>query len=1068
MANIKNDKKILNNFGGIFKNNLSNVMGENDDENTIVISDSHYVTVDEMPKYVQSYVEGFSVLSINMQSIGSDGKLDTFKCILSDLESKGVKFSAICIQESWITKPKDNAKENDLLKMFDIPGYYMTPLYATCSSHGGLLTYIRHEYKATILNLYSPSKIWEGQFFKINGGNLDRTLNLCNLYKPPLQNNSNSNIQTFLEEFSPKFDTIAKSNTDVIVVGDLNIDLLQMKERSKFSEYFDLFLGNGLLPQINIPTRFSRKNATLIDHIFSKFKHDPVNRKSKSGILFTKISDHLPTFYFHKTTTHKKQYHPKYVLQQTNNENAIKSFNTAIMNAKIMDNLDTSVNACPDKNYDILENVLIKLKDTHLPVKKVKYNKYKHKDSSWITQGILNSIKFRDNLYKELQCTSPEDPHYTTMKHNLHVYNGILRKSIRKTKLSYYNDLFDKFKDDIKKTWDTIKSVMSRTKNKRHIPNCLVVDGNEIKDKITIAEKFNDFFINVGPNLADSINTKDKKDFTSYLTQKIEHKFNFECVTVDDISKILNKFESKTSTGHDNLSMKVFKRIAPSIFEPLTCIINQSLSLGIFPRSLKIAKVIPLFKKDNDKILDNYRPISLLPVISKVFEKCVFNQLYEYFKKHKLFYTSQYGFRKAHSTELACLELVDRIFKELDRGELPIAIFIDLSKAFDTLDHRILLAKLKYYGIQETSLKWFTSYLSNRTQYVQIDDTSSQKKNIKTGVPQGSILGPLLFIIYMNDIQHASAVFDSILYADDTNLISPMSVFSTHSGDIRLTSDNINLELIKISDWMAVNKLSLNIGKTKFMIFHYPQRKLTQENIPHVKINEITINQTNEFNFLGLTISETLQWNAHINKVSNKISKTIGVMYRIKKFVNQSILKLIYNALIVPHLNYSLLCWGFSINRLIKLQKKAVRVICMSTYNAHTNPLFKSLNLLKVTDIFKINTLKFVYKYRKGTLPNYFHGMLDDIHVETNHNHNTRHQNTHTPLPPRPNRSTTNNSLRYFAPRLIEDTPDCITDKLSTHSLDGVKRYVKRYFIDDYKIQCLIPNCYICRRRVVA
>ena len=190
-----------------------------------------------------------------------------------------------------------------------------------------------------------------------------------------------------------------------------------------------------------------------------------------------------------------------------------------------------------------------------------------------------------------------------------------------------------------------------------------------------------------------------------------------------------------------------------------------------------------------------------------------------------MFYKSQYGFRKAHSTELACLELVDRIFEELDKGELPLAIFIDLSKAFDTLDHQILLAKLKYYGLHGTSLEWFNSYLTDRSQFVQIDNTNSQRKNIKTGVPQGSILGPLLFIIYMNDIQFASSVFKSILYADDTNLISPISVFSAHSSDIKMTSANINSELKKISDWMAVNKLSLNIGKTKLMIFHFPQKK---------------------------------------------------------------------------------------------------------------------------------------------------------------------------------------------------------------------------------------------------
>ena len=206
-----------------------------------------------------------------------------------------------------------------------------------------------------------------------------------------------------------------------------------------------------------------------------------------------------------------------------------------------------------------------------------------------------------------------------------------------------------------------------------------------------------------------------------------------------------------------------------------------------------------------------------------------------------------------------------------------------------------------------------------------------------------------------------------------------------------------------------------------------------------------------------------MQWNAHINKVSNKISKTVGIMHRMKKFVNKSTLKLVYNALISPHLNYSLLCWGFSIQRLHKIQKKAIRVICMSKYNAHTEPLFKSLNLLNVSDIFKINTLKFVYKYHKGLLPDYFNGMFD--FEETSHNYNTRHQNVRIP---QPKRSSNNNSLRYFVPNLLGNIPECITDKLFTHSIQGFNQYVKKYLIEKYETQCLIRDCYICGNGVVA
>ena len=242
------------------------------------------------------------------------------------------------------------------------------------------------------------------------------------------------------------------------------------------------------------------------------------------------------------------------------------------------------------------------------------------------------------------------------------------------------------------------------------------------------------------------------------------------------------------------------------------------------------------------------------------------------------------------------------------------------------------------------------------------------------------------------------------------------------------------------------------------MIFHCPQKKINQKNIPQLLINDIPIKHTQNFDFLGLTISETMQWNAHINKVANKISKTIGVMYRIKRFVDQSILKLIYNALILPHLSYSLLCWGFSICRLKKLQKKAIRVICTGKYNAHTEPLFKNLKLLTVADLFKINALKFVFKYQNNILPPYFDGMLDP--VEVNHDYNTRHQNLRTN---QPKRSSTKQCLRYFIPNLLRETPSYIVEKFHSHSPHGFSVYVKNKLIDEYKTQCLIENCYICR-----
>ena len=235
---------------------------------------------------------------------------------------------------------------------------------------------------------------------------------------------------------------------------------------------------------------------------------------------------------------------------------------------------------------------------------------------------------------------------------------------------------------------------------------------------MAIADCFNKFFCNIGPSLASSITSPNNKAYTDYMKQNITSSFSFDIVSSEHVFKVIKKLKSKSSYGHDGLSSIQLKYISNEVITVLTHIINQSLCTGIFPDTLKIAKISPIFKKGDPHITDNYRPISLLPIISKVFEKVVFLQLYDYFVKNKLLYESQYGFRKFHSTEFAALEFADKITLHLDQGKLPVAIFLDLSKAFDTIDHSILINKLEYYGVCWMSLYWFKSYLSNRKQYV--------------------------------------------------------------------------------------------------------------------------------------------------------------------------------------------------------------------------------------------------------------------------------------------------------------------------------------------------------------
>ena len=318
-------------------------------------------------------------------------------------------------------------------------------------------------------------------------------------------------------------------------------------------------------------------------------------------------------------------------------------------------------------------------------------------------------------------------------------------------------------------------------------------------------------------------------------------------------------------------------------------------------------------------------------------------QLFQYFTSNNLFHANQYGFRAEYSTELALSELVDRIYTDLDEKQLPIAIFIDLSKAFDTIDHTILISQLEHYGVENNEFQWFISYMHNRQQYVEIENIKSTTETITTGVPQGSILGPLLFLIYINDLALASTKFSPIMYADDTTLLSTLQNFKSNHSSNSL-SYNINAELTKITQWLAVNRLSLNAKNTKMMIFHSKQNKLSVNEIPIIKINGMPIERITEFKFLGVLIDSNLTWSPHCNYIANKLSRICGVVSRLKHYVPTHILTIIYNSLFLTHISYGITSWGFNMcTRISKLQKKVIRFLTNSKFNSHTAPLFKQL-----------------------------------------------------------------------------------------------------------------------------
>ena len=396
----------------------------------------------------QNSPKEFLILTLDIQSVHA--KFNNLFPVIDNLASQGLYFGAICLQETWTSSDSD-------LSLLQLPGYQLIHQGSKCTKHGGLIIYLNENYNYEIRNLYTDSNIWEGLFIDINGGNLCRTFTIGNIYRPPHDNNNNNvNIQQFISELSPIIEILQSENTYAAIVGDFNINLSQISEREKFSDIFDLMCTSNFFPKISFPTRFARHSCSLIDQIFCKTPH----RKHvtiSSSIIFSNISDHLPCIANLCISENTKQ-QQKYVRTRMINDTAINNFRDELSEIDISSLLNANLATDPNTDYEKFEKIITKTYDKHFPEKCVKFNKYKHKRSNWITSGILKSIEFRDKLYKSLKMCYSENGEYELLKYNLKIYNGYLNRCIRtaKKKEFYYNE-FNKYKNDIRKTWDTKK-----------------------------------------------------------------------------------------------------------------------------------------------------------------------------------------------------------------------------------------------------------------------------------------------------------------------------------------------------------------------------------------------------------------------------------------------------------------------------------------------------------------------------------------------------------------------------------------------------------------------------------
>ena len=482
------------------------------------------------------------------------------------------------------------------------------------------------------------------------GGGLNKEIFICNIYRPP--KDLHADYRQFIDEFSKFIDSIGEKN-EVIITGDFNINLLKIYERELFSEFLDTLVTHSFIPKITFPTRLTQTAGTLIDNMFCKLTLQITD--IKPGIFIKQFSDHQPYFIVTNILTTRVP-QPKYITIREQDDHCLAKVNTELINSNIMTKMDLDLRSDPNSNYKLLESEIINANSQFMAIKVVKFKKYKHKRNNWITHGIIKSIKYRDNLYKQVKMTNANSSQYDVLRSNLSTYNAILKSSIRLAKKTYVMKQFNTCKNDSRKTWKNINDLISNRKVKTS-PTYFKDQHVMVTDKLEIANKFNLYFTNIGPNLAKDIHITTTKNFASYLIKVDENinQFNFQDVDEDTIRKIIDDFAPKKSCGFDGITLMQLKYLKETLLAPITLIIRQVIHTGIFPEQLKIAKVIPIYKKDDDTIFSNYRPISILPAISKIIEKVIYGQIYHYFSQNKLFSDSQYGFRHGHSTELAAL-----------------------------------------------------------------------------------------------------------------------------------------------------------------------------------------------------------------------------------------------------------------------------------------------------------------------------------------------------------------------------------------------------------------------------
>ena len=431
-------------------------------------------------------------------------------------------------------------------------------------------------------------------------------------------------------------------------------------------------------------------------------------------------------------------------------------------------------------------------------------------------------------------------------------------------------------------------------------------EGSYTKEPSEIANMFNDFFVNAASKLKEPINPSNHDKLKEFCNGKISNDTTFEISSVNKqkVLKYLSNVDISKATGTDNIGPRLLKLAAPCIAEGITFICNNSIRSSCFPDKWKEAKVSPFHKSGPLEEINNYRPITILPVLSKVLERHVSDSLTMYLNENDLLHKTQSGFRSHHSCETALNHMIDSWLNAIDDGNMIGVVLVDFKKAFDLVDHDILLTKLGIYGIKNEPLSWFKSYLSQRQQQVSINNTKSSFRPVSCGVPQGSILGPLLFLLFINDLPPYTSNVSTDMYADDTTLYDVQS-------SQEVIDRNLQIALNKLHIWCKNNGMVLNAAKTKVMLITTNQnrRGLNKEGL-NLKYKDDTLQTTSNEKILGVFVDNNLLWSEHVKHITKKIASNIWLLSKIKIFLSQEYGAQFYKSYIQAHIDFCNIVWG--------------------------------------------------------------------------------------------------------------------------------------------------------------